>query len=119
MPHTVVRPPFPLPANLFLPTVLAETDPATPVDGLPVQDDPGFVQRLLDFLESDQPLWSCTYCLGSVGRVFPHAQAPRREWRAVQSRPTEELMDWTHLTLLENNPGIKILDASYISAPVE
>lgn len=110
---------FRCPQSLFLPTVLAETDRATPVDGLPVQDDPGFVQRLLDFLESDQPLWSCTYCLGSVGRVFPHAQIQRREWRAVQSRPTEELMDWTHLALLESNPGMKILDASYMSAPVE
>jgi hypothetical protein len=110
---------FRCPQSLFLPTVLAGTDWATPVDGLPVRDDPGSVQRLLDFLESDQPLRSCTYCLGSVGRVFPHAQVPRREWRAAQSHPTEELVDWTHLTFLESNPGMKILDASYLPTPVE
>ena len=32
---------------------------------------------------------------------------------------TEELMDWAHLALLENNPGMKILDASYMPGPIE
>lgn len=106
---------FRCPQSLFLPVVLNQTRSGEPVDGLALADDRGFLDRLLRFLESDRPPWSCTYCLGSVGRPLAHEQVPRREWRARQSDPTEALVDWKHLALLEDNPGMLVLDASHLT----
>jgi hypothetical protein len=85
-------------------------------DGIEISDDPGFLDRLLTFLEDTRPLASCRHCLGSVGRLFANHQVPRSSWRAPQSAPTEDLVDWPHLNTLESNPGMLVRDASYITS---
>jgi hypothetical protein len=82
------------PPSYFLPKTLAL--PGVD-DGLLIEADARFGQRLLRYLESPTPLGSCRNCLGSSGRRFPHGQTARAEFRDRQRRPTEELVDGRHL----------------------
>jgi organic radical activating enzyme len=101
------------PQSLFLPAAL--TQAPLEMEGIEIGSDDGFRGRLLAFLESSDPLPSCKNCLGSVGRLFVNQQVPRNGWREQQRLPTEDLLDWPHLQLLEKNPGMLVKDASYIT----
>jgi hypothetical protein len=71
-------------------------------DGVPIADDAGFRERLLAYLNDDQPLRSCQHCLGAVGQRFPHEEIRRQRWRGSQRRRTEDLLDHGFLARLEN-----------------
>lgn len=45
------------------------------VDGVSL-DSPELLTRVLDYLEREEPLATCRYCLGASGPWEPHAQAP-------------------------------------------
>jgi organic radical activating enzyme len=101
------------PQSLFLPSVLDSLDLAH--EGIPIADDPGFGERLLDFLEDPRPLSACRNCLGSVGTLFYHTQIPRRTpWREPQAKAVEDLIDRQHLRYLEDHPGSVVRDTSYL-----
>ncbi|HUY50262.1 MAG TPA: radical SAM protein [Streptosporangiaceae bacterium] len=107
------------PQSAFLASIIHETGPGGgPPEGLPITNSPGFARRLLEFLESPEPLGACANCLGSVGRLFRHGQTPRPEWRTQQQHHTEELVDWEHLDTLERNPGALVRDTSFLPAPI-
>jgi hypothetical protein len=44
------------------------------IDGLNIQDRTNLRRRLKDYAFSKQPLGACHYCLGSSGKMVPHAQ---------------------------------------------
>ena len=48
-------------------------------DCLEIIDSSGFAKRLREYLESDTPLQSCRYCLGSVGKSVKHKQLTPKE----------------------------------------
>lgn len=102
------------PQSLFL--ALAVGEMAGSGEGTEISDDPGFLDRLLTFLENTRPLASCRHCLGSVGQLFANHQIPRSSWRDHQCAPTEDLVDWQHLNILESNPGMLVMDASYVTS---
>jgi hypothetical protein len=43
-------------------------------DRIRITDSPEFAKDLLPYLESTEPLSSCYYCLGSLGKLFAHEQ---------------------------------------------
>lgn len=71
-------------------------------DCVSLADDGGLAERLRAYLASPEPLSACSRCLGSVGRLFAHTQIPRRTWRQMQSKATEDLIDLDMLHHLEN-----------------
>jgi hypothetical protein len=103
------------PQSAFIPSIIHRPGLG---DGLPITDSPAFTRRLLEFLESPEPLDACTNCLGSVGRLFRHTQTPRAAWRTQQQHHTEELVDWEHLQTLEREPGTLVRDTSFLPAPI-
>lgn len=103
------------PQSAFIPSIIHRPGSG---DGLPITDSPAFTRRLLDFLESPEPLDACANCLGSVGRLFRHTQTPRAAWRTQQQHHTEELVDWEHLRTLEREPGTLVCDTSFLPAPI-
>jgi GTP 3',8-cyclase len=66
-------------------------------DGVRISDAPGFFDELHAYLTSPDPLASCSYCRGTMGRSFSHEQVARNTFRSFQQRPTEDLLDWAHL----------------------
>jgi len=95
---------FKCPQSAFIPQVLDSNTESFYKDGLRIVNSVDFGMQLLTFLESTSPLNSCRHCLGSVGKLFPQVQQVRREWRAPQQYPTEELLDEEFLITLEQNP---------------
>jgi organic radical activating enzyme len=92
--HTVIDGVFyKCPEGYFLPVLRGEE----PRDGLVLTDDDDMGERILDYLNADEPLYACQFCLGTVGLAFPHTQVRRREWRIPQQKPTEELVDYPYL----------------------
>ncbi len=68
-------------------------------DGLRITDTEDFPERLRRYMETDEPLTSCQYCIGSVGKRFVHAQLSKEEiqresWREV---PLAGNIDWFKL----------------------
>jgi organic radical activating enzyme len=71
-------------------------------DGIAITDDPTLGERLVEYLNSETPLSSCTHCLGAVGLPFPHEQVRGRRWRELQVRPAEEMLDRDLLAVIED-----------------
>jgi hypothetical protein len=67
-------------------------------NGLTLQPAKDLRERLLAYLQSREPLASCTNCLGTAGRRFAHTQSKRGEFRAHQTRSTEDLIDRRYLS---------------------
>ena len=86
--------------SVFSPRLLqGSSEPSAVCDGLKLAHSETFGDDLLNFLLVEKPLESCRYCLGTVGRRFPHMQESRRVSRTPHS--TEELVDWEYLEKLE------------------
>jgi len=62
-------------------------------DSVLIDGSPDLGARLLALLESREPPAACGYCLGSIGKRFPHAQIRRGEFRDPQLKSAEELID--------------------------
>ena len=78
--------------SYLIPRGMALGSEETYRNGIQIDDSPEFRDRLLAYLTSPEPLSACRNCLGSAGRYLEHQQVRRDEFRAVQSRPTEELI---------------------------
>jgi organic radical activating enzyme len=101
--HTIYNGRFYLcPQTVFLRAVL--TDAHLPEEGLLIDSRPDFSRRLKEYIERDIPFVACSYCLGSVGKLYPHELIARRQWRQRQTEPTENLLDFAYLERLEADP---------------
>jgi hypothetical protein len=89
------------PQSMVLPEQLESASWDRHVDGIEIEDDPGFADRLLAFLNRTTPLRACRYCLGSVGTLHPHVEVPRQQWRTAG--PTEDNLDREYLTLVKRD----------------
>ena len=92
------------PQSAFIPQIINNDLLKPYADGIEIVDSPEFAKDLLTYLESNEPLSSCHYCLGSVGKLFAHEQKPRATWRSHQNATTEDKIDMEYLTVLEKNP---------------
>ena len=81
------------PEAYFLPVLRGEE----PQDGLVLTAEGDLRERLLAYLNSAEALYACRFCLGTVGKAFPHQQVRRKAWRDPQRKPTEELIDYPYL----------------------
>ncbi len=91
------------PRSLFLPKVINNDFLKPHNDGIKITDYSEFAKDLFAYLESTEPLSSCYYCLGNVGKLFAHEQKPHATWRLRQAASTEELIDLKYLARLEKN----------------
>lgn len=94
------------PQSLFLPKIINKERMSPYKDGIKITDSNEFAQNLLAYLKSSEPLSSCNYCLGSVGKLFTHEQKPRIAWQEQQQFSTEELIDLGYLAASEVNPQL-------------
>lgn len=92
------------PRSLFLSKLINNDFLKPHNDGIRITDDPEFAKDLLAYLESTEPLSSCNYCLGNVGKLFAHEQKPHAAWRLQQAASTEQLIDLAYLAKLEKKP---------------
>lgn len=82
--HTVMDGWFFLcPQSVFIPQQNVSGGWNNEVDGLRISNEPGFAESLYKFLTRSQPLKACGNCLGSVGKLHPHAELPRDDWRPL------------------------------------
>jgi hypothetical protein len=74
-------------------------------DRIPIEDSKGFQTRLLDFVNASDPLASCTYCVGTVGRQQPHKLIQRDQWKLDTEQPSESLIDydWLERSLIKQD----------------
>ena len=79
------------PPSHFLPKVIDGLEPGA--EGVLLDDEPDLGERLRAHLADNAPLQACRHCLGSSGRRFPQAQAPRAAFRELQRTATEGLLD--------------------------
>ncbi|MFC9126452.1 radical SAM protein [Streptomyces sp. NPDC057099] len=89
------------PQSLFMPQKLENGGWDPHEDGLEIADDPGFLDRLHQFLTRAKPLRACGNCLGSVGTLHQHTELPRDAWRPQQK--LEELIDVEFLELCKSD----------------
>lgn len=71
-------------------------------DGVSLDHRADLRELLIAYLESPDPLRACQHCLGSVGRLFPHSEVNRRDWRRIQSESSERMVDYEYLQHLES-----------------
>jgi hypothetical protein len=95
---------FRCPQSVFLPKQLHETSWDNRVDGVRIDDDPEFPDRLVELLTRTSPLRACQHCLGSVGQLHPHQELARTQWR--QDEPTERVIDHSYLELSKKDISV-------------
>lgn len=71
-------------------------------NGIRIDGRSSLRDELQEYLEAEEPLRSCSQCLGSVGRLYAHSQIRGGHWVDAQARPTEDLLDLTYLEALES-----------------
>lgn len=74
-------------------------------DGIRITGEASFSKKLKNYLSSSQPLKACRYCLASVGKLRTHTLVKAADWKYNHGIPTEKLIDYNKLYLLEK--GIK------------
>jgi organic radical activating enzyme len=73
--------------------------------GIVIDEEPDFGERLLAFLERPEPLAACQSCLGSAGARYAHQQVRRDTFFKLQDRDHASMLDLAYLTELEAQPG--------------
>jgi organic radical activating enzyme len=106
------------PQSALLPRQVASADWDNRVDGLEITDSVEFRDQLVEFLNRPTPLLACRNCLGSVGRIHPHAEVPRGAWR--QTARTEDVLDREFLELARKDVAVDdgCVAVSLIGGPV-
>jgi organic radical activating enzyme len=92
--HTVAHGMFyRCPQSYFLPKLLGDRiGGGSDVDGLKIEDDDAFGDRLVIFLNSEDPPESCANCLGTAGRLVDHVQIRRKDFMGAQDRPAAAMV---------------------------
>jgi hypothetical protein len=70
-------------------------------DGVRLDDEASLFDSLTAYLLDSEPLQACAYCLGSVGKLFPHEIIARTGWHEPNKKTVPELIDWQFLESLE------------------
>lgn len=82
------------PLAYYLPRALGpDGDSLVTTDGIAINTSSDFRKRLLGYLQSPDPLISCSRCLGTVGITRPWEEIPRRNWKSVHRHQVEEVLD--------------------------
>jgi hypothetical protein len=81
-------------------------------DGVRITGDSNFQDTLKNYLVSKEPLNACRYCLGGIGKLRANATLKTSAWTSIHCAPTEQLVDYNKLKLLEK--GETIYDADKI-----
>ncbi|MDP2062834.1 MAG: hypothetical protein Q8J98_06980 [Phaeovulum sp.] len=77
------------PQSIYAPRLAGTED----FDGFVLAESADFAARLLAFLNAQQPLASCRYCVGTVGKKEPHILLGRKVWSADLDIPASEMID--------------------------
>lgn len=72
---------FRCPQSVFIPQQNVAGGWNNEVDGIRISSDPEFPELLYKFLTRPKPLKACENCLGSVGKLHPHQELRRADWR--------------------------------------
>lgn len=86
------------PNAVFLPRVIPVLEDTS---GMRMTTSTLMLGQLQEYLRATEPLPACQFCLGSVGRLIPHMEVPREEWRDYQRKRSEDLLDTEFLRVLE------------------
>jgi organic radical activating enzyme len=90
------------PQALFLPMFLKNNDfTHLTIDGIKVEEREDFIEDLITYLESPEPLVSCKYCPGCTGKHFPMEQLKRKNWWISNKKPLKEIINMEDLKALE------------------
>jgi hypothetical protein len=75
-------------------------------DGIRIVSDSNFQDTLKNYLMSKEPLNSCRYCLGGVGKLRANTMLKTAAWKSSYDVPTEQLVDFDKLHFLENSETV-------------
>lgn len=81
------------PQSYFIPKVVGACATNQADDSILIRDTDEFRDELFQYLCSCQPLRTCGHCLGTSGLQFPHAQTRRPQFRDLQYRSAQEMLD--------------------------
>jgi hypothetical protein len=102
---------FKCPQSIYIPQIIDETASYDyREDGVSINDQPDFPDKLKEYLSASKPLRACRYGLGSVGRLRTHKLVKDVQWKSANSVPTEELVDYGKLFNLENAGEVYNID---------
>ncbi|MFZ2630632.1 MAG: radical SAM protein [Desulfosalsimonadaceae bacterium] len=93
------------PKSVFIPLAYNERYNGDVFDnGVRITESNKSADALLKYLSAEEPLKSCRYCLGSVGKRFTPEQTDRRNIPQISS--PEEMIDRRRLENLESKRGL-------------
>jgi len=78
------------PQSIYAPTLAGKEFS----DGLKLETSPDFQETLLNFLNEDAPLQSCSNCVGTNGKKIRHELLKRKAWADDLETPPEEMIDY-------------------------
>lgn len=61
------------------------------------------IRDILNYLENNNPLTSCAWCLGSVGSRFMHEQIHKNSWENLLPENAETAIDYEFMKCLQKN----------------
>jgi cyclic pyranopterin phosphate synthase len=93
------------PQSIYISQVVNDSDLSQTSDGFRIEDSVDFKCELYRFLNSKNPLKSCRYCLGNIGKFRTHKTVERGDWLSLHRDPTEELVDFERLRRSETGAG--------------
>ncbi|MBM3467999.1 MAG: radical SAM protein [Alphaproteobacteria bacterium] len=89
------------PQSVFVPQQDVAGGWNSEIDGLRISSEPRFAESLYKFLTRSQPLNACENCMGSVGKLHPHQELRRTEWRPKEKY--EDLISREFLEVCRND----------------
>jgi cyclic pyranopterin phosphate synthase len=96
------------PQSIYIPQLRGAAADKQQVDGIQLKDTPGFIGELFDYLSSQEPLQSCSHCLGNYGKERPHTQTRSKNWLREHELTVEASLDVEKLQ--QSEAGIIVAD---------
>jgi len=84
------------PQSIYIPGLVQGIN-GVAADRIRIEGMDDFQTRLLAFVNSPEPLHCCTYCVGTVGKLEPHALIRRARWKLEVEKASSELIDYDWL----------------------
>lgn len=76
--------------------------------GIKVEDKKNFSKTLYDYIQSEEPIKACNYCLGCVGKLFQIKQLDRKNYINTVPEKFDNLIDAQFLEELDINRDVLI-----------
>lgn len=80
--------------------------------GVKVEDNKIFKKKLINYILSEEPLISCSYCLGCVGKLFDVQQDDKIRYEKHIAEEYSDYIDYDFLNKIDNNRDI-LIDTIY------